>query len=257
MKVGLCCGMERAALIKSCGYDYIEENLAKIAALTESEFLERVRFYRELDLEVYAFNCFFPKNITMYSENYLNELESYADAALARATALGGKICVLGSGAQRNIPQDADRAAYERKFDKILSICGKIAAKYGLRIAIEPLSRSETNLINTVAEAAEAARRTGLSNVGALVDFYHFYRNQDTEESLVSARDVLLHAHLARPNADRLMPTAEDMDAVKAWGEMLRKIDYRGAMSVEARYGEDFDATVRERTKHLQILKNW
>ena len=59
MKIGVCGGIEKAPIIKALGFDYIEENMFKIASLSEQDFSERARQYEKLGLPVYAFNCFF------------------------------------------------------------------------------------------------------------------------------------------------------------------------------------------------------
>ena len=55
MKIGVCGGIERAPMIKSLGFDYIEENLSKIAVLSEEDFEKRVDEYKALRLTVYSF----------------------------------------------------------------------------------------------------------------------------------------------------------------------------------------------------------
>ena len=175
MKIGVCGGIDRAEAIKRQGYDYIEENLAKITALSDSEFSERVRAYEKLDLPVYSFNSFFGPDNRIYDEDGLESVKAYAEKALYRAHAIGGSICVLGSGKQRNIAEGLDRGFAEQRFCDVLSLVGDIAEKNNIRIAIEPLNTNETNLINKVSEGADFARRAGKKSIGVLVDFFHLF----------------------------------------------------------------------------------
>lgn len=64
-----------------------------------------------------------------------------------------------------------------------------------------------------------------------------------------------MHAHLARPNADRMAPCAEDAEALAHWAELLKKIDYRGAISLECRYGDEFERRLTEATPLMQAFR--
>ena len=107
MKIGVCGGIERAPMIKSLGFDYIEENLSKIAVLSEEDFEKRVDEYKALRLPVYSFNGFFGGDISIYGENSMDGVKEYASRALLRAHKLGGKVCVIGSGKARASAREA------------------------------------------------------------------------------------------------------------------------------------------------------
>jgi sugar phosphate isomerase/epimerase len=148
---------------------------------------------------------------------------------------MGVKICVLGSGGSRAIPEGADPEEIWNKFTAIVAEVGRIAEKHGIRIAVEPLRHKETNLIHTVAEAMDVALRSRAENVGALVDFYHFHMNGEADDGLTPAGKRLFHAHIARPNEDRRMPMEEDIPTVDKWVAMLRDVDYCGNLSLEGK----------------------
>ena len=74
----------------------------------------------------------------------------------------------------------------------------------GLIIALEPLRRQESNLINTVAEAAELAGRTGCEAVMVLADFFHMQEEKESLEHLFIFREQLAHVHVA--DTGRLAP---------------------------------------------------
>ena len=38
MKIGVCGGIEKAIIAKSIGYDYVEENLNKVAKMSDRDF---------------------------------------------------------------------------------------------------------------------------------------------------------------------------------------------------------------------------
>jgi len=256
MKIGVCGGIDKAPIIKKLGFDYIEENMSKILALSEYEFADRVREYKALELPVYSFNVFFGKDIRLYSDEFFASLEDYGRKAFSRAKALGGSICVIGSGKARNIPEGMSREFTETRFVDILSTLGGIAEEYGIKLAIEPLNSGETNFINKVGEAAVIARRVGRKNVGSIVDFYHFSVENESDESLLSCSDVIMHAHFAVPKSRKAVPNAEDIPTLAHWAELLRGINYSGAISIEARY-DDFESELGEGAKHIDPFRKY
>ena len=259
MRIGVCADIEKATIIKERGIegiDYIEENMSRLLALTDAEFEAVVREYEKLGIPVYSFNVFFGKEVELYSDEFLGGLEEYGRKAFSRAKALGGSICVIGSGKARNIPEGTSREAAEERFADILSILGRLAEDYGIKLAVEPLNRGETNFINTVSEAAAIARRVGRKNVGSIVDFYHFSVENESEESLFESGDQIIHAHFAMPKTRKALPREEDIATLAHWAELLRRINYSGAISVEARY-DDFGSELAEGSKYFDQFRNY
>ena len=88
-----------------------------------------------------------------------------------------------------------------------------------------------------------------------MVDFFHFFMNGDN--GLGCAEGLLFHAHLARANPDRLMPTDEsEKPTLKKWAAMLRAIDYRGDLSLEGFFGDDLETTLKLTRPLLDVFKN-
>jgi sugar phosphate isomerase/epimerase len=90
-----------------------------------------------------------------------------ADAAVRRKTVdviervvglcadLGGGVLVHGSPKQRSIPEGEDAAPWRARAVETLTAAARAAEGAGVVYCIEPLSRHETNFVNTVAEAAQ------------------------------------------------------------------------------------------------------
>ena len=144
--------------------------------------------------------------------------------------------------------------AAKARFVEMLRICGEEAAKYGIRLVIEPLYRNDSNFIHTVAEAVELARMSGCDNVGALVDFYHFSMNGEDEHGLECARGMLFHAHMAR-TGDRRMPREENAEQVKVWLQMLKDIDYHGEIALEGKF--DTENLLADFAKTAEIMADY
>lgn len=83
---------------------------------------------------------------------------------------LGGAVLVHGSPKQRQIfAGDTQAVAWARLQDG-LAAAAEAAAKAGVIYCIEPLSRKETVLVNTVPEAAELVRSIGHPHLRTMID---------------------------------------------------------------------------------------
>ena len=83
---------------------------------------------------------------------------------------LGGAVLVHGSPKQRQIaPGETHAVALARLRDALAQVA-LAAARTGVIYCIEPLSRKETALVNTVAEAAELVRSIDHSNLKTMID---------------------------------------------------------------------------------------
>jgi len=255
MKIGVCSGVSGAAVVKRTGYDYLEENFARISGLTDEEFESVYNQYKSVGITVYATNGFMPNGISIYQPDALDIIEKHAKRGFERVSRLGVKVCVVGSGKQRMMGGLVSRKEAEIRFVEILKMIGDMAKEYGIRLAIEPLKFEETDFIHTVAEANELAVRSGRENVGSLVDFYHFYLNGEKDDGVECARGRLFHAHIARPNADRRMPSEAELPTLRKWAEMLKNVGYTGGISLEGNMGEDYEKTLRDTLPLMDCFK--
>jgi D-psicose/D-tagatose/L-ribulose 3-epimerase len=83
---------------------------------------------------------------------------------------LGGTVLVHGSPKQRQIALgDTDAVALARAHDGLAKVA-RAAADAGVIYCIEPLSRQETAMLNTVAEAAELVRAIDHPHLRTMID---------------------------------------------------------------------------------------
>jgi D-psicose/D-tagatose/L-ribulose 3-epimerase len=104
------------------------------------------------------------------------------DAALRRRTLevmerltglcaeLGGKVLVHGSPGQRRIADGETHAIALNRLQEGLAQVARAAAANGVVYCIEPLSAHETQLLNTVAQAAEVVRAIGDPHLRTMID---------------------------------------------------------------------------------------
>jgi len=229
MKIGVCGNPELMEQAKAAGFDYIELPMSGIASLSEEAFVEVQHKAQELDLPSPAFNLLFPGTLQLMTCAD-TEIAAYLEKAFARAQKLGCKIAVFGSGRARAIPEGMSFADGFRRLVQVTRLTGEIAARYGITIAIEPLNRRETNIINSVAEGGCLAAAVDLPSVQVLADYYHIA--EDNEPLTDIARvGALTHTHMALKGT-RGYPVAKDAGVAAFMGK-LKAIGYTGHMSVE------------------------
>ncbi|MBL8287251.1 MAG: sugar phosphate isomerase/epimerase [Rubrivivax sp.] len=92
------------------------------------------------------------------------------DRLVDLAAAMGARYLVHGSPAQRNpLPGQTPADALGRATEAWVH-CGERAGALGLAYCIEPLSRDETRVVNTVAEAAAIVRTAALPGLRTMLD---------------------------------------------------------------------------------------
>jgi D-psicose/D-tagatose/L-ribulose 3-epimerase len=89
---------------------------------------------------------------------------------IALCAELGGTVLVHGSPRQRQIaPGESQAIALSRLRDGLVQ-AASAAAKAGVTYCIEPLSRRETSLVNTIAEAADLVRSIDHPHLRTMID---------------------------------------------------------------------------------------
>ena len=130
--------------------------------------------------------------------------------------------------------------------------CAAAAAGTGVRFALEPMNRYETDLIHTVAEGLELAERIGADNVGLLLDSFHMNIEEPVvEDSIRACGDRIFHFHVADSN--RWYPGAGHLD-FKAILETLAATGYQGFVSGEFRPLPDADTAAERSITYLRKL---
>jgi len=131
-----------------------------------------------------------------------------------------------------------------------LAECCTEAAQSGVRIALEPINRYETTLINTVAEGLELIDRVGADNLGLLFDTFHANIEEPSiEDSLLAAGGRLFHVHVADSN--RWYPGAGHLDFAPLLDVMARS-GYAGFVSGEFMPRPDADTAALRAIAHLR-----
>ena len=130
-------------------------------------------------------------------------------------------------------------------------LCGGGAVR--VRIALEPINRYETTLVNNVTRGAGAIDRVGVDDLGLLFDTFHANIEEPSiEESLLAAGDRLFHVHVADSN--RWYPGAGHLNFARIL-DGLAGSGYSGFISGEFMPWPDADTAAERAIAHCAPLR--
>ncbi len=133
-----------------------------------------------------------------------------------------------------------------------LQECSAAAAPHGVKYALEPLNRYETDLIHTVADGLDLIDRVGADNFGLLLDTFHMNIEEPSmEESILACGDRIFHFHVADSN--RWHPGAGHIN-FKSVLDALFETGYNGWVSGEFIPMPDADTGAQRSIAYLQNL---
>ncbi len=133
-----------------------------------------------------------------------------------------------------------------------LRTCCAAARPHNVRLALEPINRYETTLINNVAQGLELLERVGADNLGLLLDTFHMnIEEPDIEASIRLCGDRIFHFHVADSN--RWYPGAGHLD-FRAILATLAATGYDGFISGEFLPRPDAETAARRSITYLRSL---
>jgi sugar phosphate isomerase/epimerase len=130
--------------------------------------------------------------------------------------------------------------------------CPERERRKGVRFALEPLNRYETDLIHTVADGLDLIERVGADNLGLLLDTFHMNIEEPViEDSIRACGDRIFHFHVADSN--RWYPGAGHLD-FKSILDTLFATGYQGYVSGEFMPLPDADTSAERSIAYLRQL---
>lgn len=235
VELGVCGKPEDPPKIEQYGFDYLEPSGSGVANMTETAF----NAFRD---QLKASHTYCQSVITLISNPKLkvvgpdvdlDAVASYLDSTLDRCKLLGCSLAVWGSAGSRRVPEGYSRDTAWEQIKTYLKRAGEIAHSKGLVIAIEPLRKQESNIINTGAEALRLVQEVNHPGVKMIIDYFHMRIENEDPEIVRTAKDSIVHMHFANPTGRR-WPHSPDEDPVYAkFFEIVKQINYVGGISIE------------------------
>ncbi len=133
-----------------------------------------------------------------------------------------------------------------------LQECAAAAAQSGVRLALEPINRYETSLVNTAAQGLELIARVGADNFGLLLDTFHMnIEEPGIEDTIRTCGPHIFHFHVADSN--RWYPGAGHLD-FHAILSALQDTGYESWVSGEFLPRPDAETAAQKSIDHLRKM---
>jgi D-psicose/D-tagatose/L-ribulose 3-epimerase len=151
-------------------------------------------------------------------------------------------------GKARVVPPEQRLAEWERAVVNLRKVC-ELAAENGLMIALEPLNRFESDLINTAEDVMELIADINHPAARVMLDGFHMaIEERDFETAIASVGDKLIHVQVSENYRGTPGSGLTPWNALK---KGLEKINYKGAISIES-----FTPEIKELAGAVCIWKN-
>jgi len=234
VRVGYCTGLKDIAAAKAVGFDYVELSTTEIATMSDADFEKAVADIKAAGIQVPVTNLFLPRTLKVTGPEIDRDQQmAYVRKAFARLSRLGTEIVVFGSGGARQVPDGFDKAEAWKQLVDFGQRIAPEAKAHGITIAIEPLRRQETNIVNSAREGLELVKAIGHQNFELMIDFYHLASEQEDPSIVLEANQHIRHLHTANPQG-RVFPLSWNEFDYAPFFANLRKIGYDKRISVEA-----------------------
>lgn len=126
-------------------------------------------------------------------------------------------------------------AEFKQQWETVVNNMTKVAAhakQRGVKLAVEPLNRYETDFINTCAQAMQLGKDVGGEEMGVLLDTYHMnIEEKNSADAIRLAGHRLYHFHAC--GCDRGTPGNDHIDW-KSIVAALKEVNYNRSAVIES-----------------------
>jgi D-psicose/D-tagatose/L-ribulose 3-epimerase len=134
-------------------------------------------------------------------------------------------------GKARLVPEEQRKVEWDRAVRNLYKVC-MMARDHGVKIALEPLNRFESDLVNTAADVMRLVRDINHPAANVLLDGFHMnIEEADMEEAVKLVADKLIHVQVSENYRGTPGSGQSRWDKLKRG---LEAIGYEGAISIES-----------------------
>jgi sugar phosphate isomerase/epimerase len=256
-ELGIVMDNSSDSMVYAAGYRYIVENVVKYfspIAVDDATFEKNLKTFSAMKTKIYALNVFMPGDMKLVGPD-VNEVAivNYARGVFARCQRAGIDLIIWGSGGARRIPEGYDATKAREQFISIARKVADVAKEYRIRLALENLNSTETNFINTAADALQVVKDVNHPNFRLCVDIYHMLMENEPPAIIESTREYLIHCDIAERDG-RTAPGVHGQDFIP-YLRALSRVKYRKLIVLECRWN-NVEAEVKQgRAEVLRQLK--
>jgi len=245
-KIGICCSSENYK--NALEFDYVELPMTEIMQWDINQLENAKKTIKNILIA----NKLFSSNMQLIGNNVNEEkIMKYAQEAILKANYLGIKIIVFGSGRSRSYSCDHSKIAALKQLMFFICKIADFAKQNKILIAIEPLARETSNILNTLQESYDFIENCNHSSVKLMGDVYHMKKVGDNPKDLLKYKKHLLHFHLC--TSERGLPGTIGENEIEYF-DGLRVIDSVRTISIEANLtgSEDYSSALNYLKKITQ-----
>lgn len=164
-------------------------------------------------------------------QNCFNYIASCLDICVAVGTDFFGGPMYSAVGKARMVPPEQRKKEWDLAVQNLRVVCDMAAAR-GLKIALEPLNRFESDLVNTTEDVLRLVKDIQHPAAGIMLDGFHMsIEERDVEQAIVAAGDKLVHLQVSE-NYRGTPGTGQT--PWWAYRRGLEAINYTGTVTIES-----------------------
>ena len=238
-----------APKVKSMGFDILEiavENPDLIDVKNVQGIL------KENQLDGIVCGAFGPdRNICSIDPVIRENARKYILWLIDAAAQLGSEtVCgpMYSSVGKDHIEDPAERQKEWQRAVSGIKEMAEVARKKGIKLALEPHNRIETDMINVVSQGLKFIEETGMENVGFHLDSFHMHlEEKDSADAIRRAGKKIFHFHACEN--DRGVPGTGQVHW-KEVAQALKDVNYDGPVVIES-----FTSQVKEIARAVCIWR--
>ncbi|SIN70697.1 sugar phosphate isomerase/epimerase family protein [Chitinophaga niabensis] len=164
-------------------------------------------------------------------QNCFTYIAACLDICVALGTDFFGGPMYSAVGKARMIPPEQRKKEWDLAVQNLRIVCDMAAAR-GLSIALEPLNRFESDLVNTTEDVLRLVKDIQHPAAGIMLDGFHMsIEERDVEQAILAAGDKLIHLQVSENY--RGTPGTGQTPWL-AYRKGLEAINYTGTVTIES-----------------------
>jgi D-psicose/D-tagatose/L-ribulose 3-epimerase len=219
--------------IAKMGFDVVEIAVEDISLIDSKVVKEALQQY---NLKANICGAFGPTRDFTHEdvailENCFSYVESCLDLCVELNAGFFGGPMYSAVGKARILSPELRKMEWELAVRNLRKVCG-MAADRGLQIALEPLNRFESDLVNTADDVIRLIRDINHSAAQIMLDSFHMnIEERDIEKAIIAAGEKLIHLQVSENYRGTPGSGQTNWDAYRRG---LEAIGYKGTVTIES-----------------------
>ena len=166
-----------------------------------------------------------------FHKNSFSYIKSCLDFCVELETDFFGGPMYSAVGKARMLSPEQRKTEWNRAVKNLRIVC-KMAKERGLKIALEPLNRFESDLVNTAEDVLRLVNDIDHPAAQIMLDGFHMnIEEKDVEQAIITAGDKLIHLQVSENYRGTPGTGQTNWSAYK---KGLEKIKYSGTITIES-----------------------